>query len=83
MTDYPHVQAAFINAIRDEGNKDEACDALQKEWNRACAIEAEIERLREALEGIEDAAKSFQDDEGYEVAAQVRIRARAALEVKP
>lgn len=38
MMDYPHVQAAFINAIRAEGTKEEACDWLQKQWNETCAL---------------------------------------------
>lgn len=40
----------------------------------------EIKRLREALDDIISAADSFQDEEGFEVAGQVRIRARAALQ---
>ena len=35
MTEYQHVQAAFINAIREEGTKQEACDYLQKQRNDA------------------------------------------------
>ncbi len=38
-----------------------------------------LEEARKALEGILDACDSFQDEEGYEVAGQVRIRAKAAL----
>lgn len=40
----PHVRAAFINAIAEEGTKDEAVWWLQKQWNETCA-------LREALRG--------------------------------
>jgi len=43
---YPHVQAAFINAIREEGTKAEACDTLQALWNERCAQAAELTRLR-------------------------------------
>lgn len=50
MSEYPHVPAAFINAIREEGTKAEACDYLQNQWNETCALRAENERLREALE---------------------------------
>ena len=46
MSDYPHVQAAFINAIREEGTKQEACDWLQKQWNECCALQKEIEDLK-------------------------------------
>lgn len=45
--EYPHVPAAFINAIAEEGTKEEAVEFLQKIWNERCA-------LREAL----DAAKA-------------------------
>jgi histone deacetylase complex regulatory component SIN3 len=49
MTDYPHVQSAFVNAVREESTHDEACDYLQSEFNKTCALMAEIERLRKAL----------------------------------
>jgi hypothetical protein len=29
----PHVQAAFINALREEGTREEICDKLQLIWN--------------------------------------------------
>lgn len=42
--EYPHVPAAFINAIRDEeGTKEEACDWLQKQWNETCALRRELD----------------------------------------
>ncbi len=43
--EYPHVKAAFINAIREEGTKTEACDWLQKQWNECCALRARIRDL--------------------------------------
>ena len=43
---YPHVPAAFINAIAEEGTKAEAIEYLQRQWNKTCA-------LREALETCE------------------------------
>jgi len=42
--DYPHIPAAFINAIAEEGTKAEAVQWLQKLWNENCA-------LRTALKG--------------------------------
>lgn len=45
----PHVPAAFINAIREEGTKAEACDWLQKTWNEKCALLDRIEQLEGAL----------------------------------
>jgi hypothetical protein len=48
MTKYPHIQAAFINVIREGGNHTEACDALQKQWDESCAMRAEI-RAQKAI----------------------------------
>ena len=45
--DYPHVPAAFINALAEEGTKDEAIEYLQKQWNETCALCAELKKLRE------------------------------------
>lgn len=42
MTDYPHVPAAFINAIADEGTKAEAIEYLQKQWNETCALRGRL-----------------------------------------
>ena len=56
MTDYPHVQAAHINAIAEEGTKADAIEYLQKCWNEKCYLKAENERLREALEKLEELA---------------------------
>ncbi len=44
---YPHVPAAFINAIAEEGTKAEAIEYLQKQWNETCALRAELTRLHE------------------------------------
>ena len=38
MTDYPHVPAAFINTIAEEGTKAEAVKYLQKQWDETCAL---------------------------------------------
>jgi len=62
--EYPHVQAAFINAIREEGTKKEACDWLQKQWNETCYLR---DQLKEAdkhamkLEALRAALKPFTD----------------------
>lgn len=42
MSNYPHVQAAFINAIAEEGTKAEAVTWLQKQWNETCALRAAL-----------------------------------------
>lgn len=41
----PHVPAAFINAISEEGTKAEAIEYLQKYWNENCALRAELRAL--------------------------------------
>lgn len=49
MTDKPaapYVCAAFINAIAEEGTKDEALEYLQRTWNSLCAVEAENAALQ-------------------------------------
>lgn len=50
MAEYPYVRAAFINAIAEEGTKEEAVSYLQKQWNETCALRAEIERLKADLQ---------------------------------
>ena len=51
---YPHKPAAFINAIAEEGTKEEAVKYLQVTWNELChftdqvrALELEIEELKQ------------------------------------
>jgi hypothetical protein len=46
VTDAPHVPAAFINAIAEEGTKAEAIQWLQKQWNENCALRDELKALR-------------------------------------
>ena len=41
-TDAPHYQAAFINAIAEEGTKQEAIAWLQQIWNERCQLEREL-----------------------------------------
>lgn len=79
MAEHPHVPAAFINAIREEGTKAEAIDWLQKTWNERCALSARVAQLEEALGAIEqyvaaerdryygliDAGKGEHGKEGY------------------
>ena len=50
----PHVPAAFINALAEEGTKAEAVAYLQKEWNENCALKARIQVLTEVLRFIVD-----------------------------
>jgi TolA-binding protein len=48
VKDFPPVGAAFINAISEEGTKDEAVEWLAKQWNETCFLRAAI---RAALDG--------------------------------
>lgn len=43
---YPHVPAAFINAIAEEGTKAEAIEWLQKTWNEVCALRQELAKAK-------------------------------------
>lgn len=52
MTDAPHVPAAFINAIAEEGTKAEAIEWLQKTWNENCLLRSQLAKARDALEQI-------------------------------
>lgn len=45
MPKYPHVPAAFINAIAEEGTKAEAVEWLQKQWNETCALRAALSEV--------------------------------------
>lgn len=44
--EYPHVPAAFINAIAEEGTKEEAVKWLQKIWNELCYKEKQLRELK-------------------------------------
>ena len=49
--EYPHVPAAFINAIADEGTKKEAIEWLQKTWNEACWLRSALRAARQDAGG--------------------------------
>ena len=60
-TEAPHVPAAFVNAIAEEGTKAEAVGWLQKQWNENCQqrsriarLESDLNECREYLEDIMD-----------------------------
>lgn len=61
MTEYPHVPAAFINAIAEEGTKDEAVAWLQKQWNETCALRAALKPFAEAADSLDDEHKDGGD----------------------
>lgn len=47
---YPHVPAAFINAIAEEGTKAEAVKYLQEQWNETCALRDALKAARVVVE---------------------------------
>lgn len=53
MSDAPIMRAAFINAIADEGTKEEAVEWLQKTWDEKCQLERQNAELRKQLEQAE------------------------------
>ena len=65
--DYPHVQAAFINAIAEEGTKAEAIEWLQKQWNETCA-------LQKALRFCADLANEEHANSRVGTGAEVALR---------
>lgn len=79
---FPYVRAAFINAIREEGTKAEACDYLQEQWNETCALRAEITRLRAQVEGLTEDVNGWIDTayaaRDREEAAQMDVTRLAA-----
>jgi hypothetical protein len=46
MSEAPHCQAGFINAIREEGTHEDACDWLQKTWNELMQAKKDNVQLR-------------------------------------
>lgn len=79
-SDAPHVQAAFINAIADEGTKAEAIEWLQKTWNELCQVRdalAVAERKRDEAKRERDYYWKVMCDRTDALAAS-----RAALEGK-
>lgn len=49
----PRVPAAFINAIADEGTKEEAIKYLQEVWDERCLLKDELAELREKARMLE------------------------------
>ena len=45
---FPHVPAAFINAIADSGTKAEAIEWLEKQWTETCALRAVLQSIKAA-----------------------------------
>lgn len=54
MSEYPHVPAAFINVIADEGTKNEAVHYLQEQWNETCWLRARLIEYQSRFGPLED-----------------------------
>lgn len=59
---FPHVPAAFINAIAEEGTKDGAIRYLQKQWNETRALAATCEA---ALVRVSELQAKVVEQEAY------------------
>lgn len=76
---YAHVPAAFINALAEEGTKDEAIFWLQKQWNECCALRSDLEREKEEASSYH---KFWIGERDRRTAVEASLeRARKALEV--
>ena len=54
--DFPHIQAAFINALAEEGTKAELVRYLQKEWNTVCAFRRGVRAALDILTTTQEKA---------------------------
>ena len=63
-TKHPHVPAAFINTIREEGTKKEACDFLQAQWNETFALSAQLTDLQKERDELAAAIDSIETSNG-------------------
>ena len=45
----PHANAAFINALSEEGNREEILSMLQEVWNERCQLKRDLAALRGQL----------------------------------
>ena len=77
-TSHPHVPAAFINAIAEEGTKAEAIEYLQKTWNELCALQSSVAQRPELTHSP---ALEHRADGYFRPASLRTIIARAALAV--
>lgn len=78
--EFPHVPAAYINAIAEEGDKREAIEFLQKTWNELCAIRQYTNDLQSALQVAQWNSSKFQSlaDANQEIAKIISKRAEQA-----
>lgn len=61
---FPHVNAAFINAIAEEGTKADAIKYLQDEWNENVALYAHARELRQVASTALEEVKGLREEVG-------------------
>lgn len=81
-TDYGRHRAAFINAIWEEGTKDEAVEWLQKTWDENCDLRSLNAELAVALEQIYSECKDGPSEALRQVIAGIVITALAKVKDK-
>lgn len=72
----PHVTAAFINSIAEEGSKEDAVKWLQQEWNENC----HLRKLARLADEIRAAQRAYMADRGNQEKGQAVARAAEAYD---
>lgn len=57
--DAPHVPAAFINVLHEEGTRDELIYHLQITWNELCQAKRELSLAQSRLAEVEKDAERY------------------------
>lgn len=55
---YPFVRASFINALSEEGTREELVRYLQEQWNETCAVRS---ALRSAISRLAEQEREFNE----------------------
>lgn len=79
MPNYPHVPAAFINAIAETGTKDEAVRYLQQQWNETCALREVNANMLTALQLLVIAYEKSAEHPSYVWGVPAYQNVRAAI----
>ena len=74
----PHHNAAFINAIWEEGTKEESCRYLQQTWNELCELKQQLKpvsvSLKDVVEKVSN-AYDFSEETSPETAVTIVLNA--------
>jgi hypothetical protein len=54
---YPFVRASFINALSEEGTREELVRYLQEQWNETCAVRGALRSANSRIAELREAAK--------------------------